>query len=266
MDAKKIAAKDLVWLVVFLSVSSILIFSFMARSDGKMFEFLGLAGTIISIVLAVVAIFYSFLQNFSSQRLEGDMRQLLAKMDERTTQLLSLTAKLENAIVANNRATADIGRKVDALLPSGKLEIVKSQRIKDLDEYLQEAREEVLDLLPDSKKDSIAALLEQQKLKIMKDVKESDLKERILATLASGGRYADSDEWSSFYWLGGQTADQIYATLLRVHNDGEPSLSTQDVKRLLDEMLSVDLISKERWATDRQLHYFIREHDAPSQS
>ena len=74
------AKKDLCWTISLAAVILISVITYWLGGKGnEMVSYVSFAGALVSVVLAVVAIFYSIVQNLNSQQNIGEMKTLVAE-------------------------------------------------------------------------------------------------------------------------------------------------------------------------------------------
>lgn len=79
------------WIIGILLITNVLIFTFKFGSNEKLTNYISFAGTLISIVLAILAIIYSYYQNSTYEN-------STTKLNESANNIKELTEKVENSI------------------------------------------------------------------------------------------------------------------------------------------------------------------------
>ncbi len=95
--------RDLYWVIAFATLILVGVITFWLGGKGnEMVSYIGFAGTLISIILAVVAIFYSIVQGVSSQQNIGEMKTLVSEasriMTEKAESMESLLRAQQESV------------------------------------------------------------------------------------------------------------------------------------------------------------------------
>lgn len=78
-----IKKRDLLWIISVLLIINVLTFSLRLSDDQDITNILSIGGSLVSVILGIVAIFISFIQNNSSQDLHGRMSSTLEIMNNK---------------------------------------------------------------------------------------------------------------------------------------------------------------------------------------
>jgi len=95
--------KDLYWVIAFAALALIAIITFWLGGKGnEIVSYVSFASALVSIVLALVAIFYSIVQNVNSQQNIGEMRTLVSEasqiMKDKADTLVEQAESMEQAV------------------------------------------------------------------------------------------------------------------------------------------------------------------------
>lgn len=110
---QKIQRKDLVYFIIILVIVNLLVISAKVSNNLELINYFSFAGTLISIILAVIAIIYSFLQNSVQTNSTIKLLSSIDKIEEVTNELKkvgdleSLILHLENLISDSNSIVAE---------------------------------------------------------------------------------------------------------------------------------------------------------------
>ena len=103
------------WTIVFGVFLLIATFTFWLGGKGnEIVSYMSFASTLIAIVLALVAIFYSMIQHTGSQQNIGEMRTLVSEASRRITEKAS---SMEQQSVAMSRMTQLLAQSIGTGLP-----------------------------------------------------------------------------------------------------------------------------------------------------
>ncbi|MHA7963540.1 hypothetical protein ACX93W_05285 [Paenibacillus sp. CAU 1782] len=99
--------KDLFYWILILLVFLILVSVWRTDDPGKLVDEISLGGTFFSILLAVIAIIFSFVQSSDSSRSTNQIADKIAAMSHSLSELLVLKKELDR-IIAQQKKTADL--------------------------------------------------------------------------------------------------------------------------------------------------------------
>ena len=116
----QVGKKDLCYCIILLVFIIVACVTFWVGGKGNdIVSYLGFAGTITSIILAVVAIFYAFVQNVSSQQHIGKMQNIMANVDESARNLSLHSESLHQEVGRIGQAQSELMSAVQSQPVSG---------------------------------------------------------------------------------------------------------------------------------------------------
>jgi hypothetical protein len=107
-------------------------------ADVQMVSYTGFAGTLVSIILAVLAIVYSYFQTFAQQRDSHDVAEQVTKL----RQVVEDTQRAQSAVADSAELLRTLGQKVDKAVTTAEASHVAIEGFKERIEALNVAKSE----------------------------------------------------------------------------------------------------------------------------